>query len=101
MLAVTVTLNFPSAEETVSMEVADVADGESGTLAGLRATVARLGGTVAARFTIPENPFDPSILIVEVPVDPELIVSDAGLPDTEKLGVGTVTTILVEWEVIE
>jgi hypothetical protein len=56
LVAVTVTLNMPRAEETVSMEVADVAVANSITLAELSMVVARPDGTVAERLTVPENP---------------------------------------------
>ncbi len=56
LVAVTVTLNMPRAEETVSMEVADVAVADSITLAELRMVVALPDGTVAERLTVPENP---------------------------------------------
>jgi hypothetical protein len=75
-------LNEPSAEETVRVEVADVAVGDSIKLVGLGVTVARPDGTVAARFTVPENPLDPATVIVDVPEDPELIVREDGLDET-------------------
>lgn len=56
LVAVTVTLNMPRAEETVSMEVADVAVADSITLAELSMVVALPDGTVAERLTVPENP---------------------------------------------
>jgi len=56
LVAVTVTLNMPRAEETVSMEVADVAVADSITLAELSMVVAMPDGTVAERLTVPENP---------------------------------------------
>ena len=56
LVAVTVTLNMPRADETVSMEVADVAVADSITLAELSIAVALLYGTVAERLTVPENP---------------------------------------------
>jgi hypothetical protein len=89
-------LNEPSAEETVSMEVADVAVEDSITLVELRMVVARPDGTVAARLTVPENPLDPVTVRVEVPEDPELIVTDAGLGVMLKFGVGTVIETVVE-----
>ncbi len=101
LVAVTVTLNEPSAEETVSVEVADAAVEDSITLVGLRMVMALPGGTVAARLTVPENPLDPATVIVDVPEAPELIVSDVGLADTVKLGAGTVTATLVEWEKVD
>jgi hypothetical protein len=56
LVAVTVTLNMPRAEETVSMEVADVAVADSITLAELSMVVALPDGTVAERLAVPENP---------------------------------------------
>jgi hypothetical protein len=94
-------LNVPRGEETVRVEVAEVAVGESITLVGLGVTVARPDGTVAARLTVPENPLVPATVIVDAPEDPELIVKDVGLADMVKLGVGTVTATLVEWEMDE
>jgi len=94
-------LNEPSAEETVSVEVADDTVEDSITLVELRRVAALPDGTVAARLTVPENPLDPATVIVDVPEDPELIVKDAGLADTVKLGTGTVIAMLVEREVDE
>ena len=48
-------MNEPSAEETVSMEVADATVEDSITLVELRMVIARPGGTVAARLTVPER----------------------------------------------
>jgi hypothetical protein len=100
-VAVTVTLNVPSGEETVSAEVADVTVGDSITLVGFRVIVALPDGEVVVRLTVPENPLDPSRVIVDIPEDAELIVRDAGLADTAKLGGGTVTATLVDREVDE
>ena len=94
-------MNEPSAEETVSVEVADRRVEDSITLVELRMVVARPGGTVAARLTVPENPLDPATVIVDTPEDPELIVKGVGLADTVKLGAGTVTAILVEREKVD
>jgi hypothetical protein len=93
-----VTLNMPSAEETVSVDVAEVVVGDSVTLVGFGVAVARPDAAVVARPTVPENPLDPVTVRVEVPEDPELIVSDAGLGAILKSGVGTVTETVVEWE---
>jgi hypothetical protein len=101
LVAVKVTLNIPSAEETVSVKVADAAVGDSIALVELSIVVAWPGGTVVARLTVPENPLDPATVIVDVPEDPEFIVKNAGLADTMKLGAGTVTATLVEWEKID
>jgi len=75
-------LNTPSAEETVSVEVDDVATEDSITLVELRVVVALPDGTVAARLTVPENPLDPATVIVDTPEDPELIVREEGLDET-------------------
>jgi hypothetical protein len=85
---------MPSAEETVSVEVAEVEVGDSITLAGNGVAVARPDGTAVARLTVPENPLDPVTVSVEVPEDPELIVTDAGLGVMLKSG--TVTETVVE-----
>jgi hypothetical protein len=76
-------LNVPSADETVRVEVADVTVGDSITLGGFGVTVARPDGTVAARLTVPVNPLDPATVIVDTPEDPELIVREDGLDETE------------------
>jgi hypothetical protein len=90
-----VTLNMPRAEETVSVEDAEVVVEDSVTLDGFSVAVARPDGTVVARLTVPENPLDPVTVRVEVPEDPELIVTDAGLGTMLKFGVGTVTETVV------
>ncbi len=87
---------MPRAEETVNVDVAEVVVEDSVTLVGLGIAVARPNGTVVARLTVPENPLYPAIVSVEVPEDPELIVSNMGLADMLKLGVGTVATTVVE-----
>ena len=89
LVAVTVTLNLPNEEETVSVEVAEVVVEDSVTLGGLSIVVARPEGTVAARLTVPENPLDPATVIVDPPEYPELIVSEDGLDETPKSGTGT------------
>ncbi len=96
LVAVTVTLNIPSAEEIVSVEVAEVAVGVSITLVGLGIAVARPDGTVVVRLTVPENPLDPATVSADMAEDPELIVSDVGLAEMLKLGAGTVTATVVE-----
>lgn len=78
------------------MEVADIAVGDSITLVALRIAVALPGGTVGARFTVPENPLDPVTVSVEMPEDPELITNDPGLEAMLKSGVGTVTATVAE-----
>ena len=75
-------MNEPSAEETVSVEVADRRVEDSITLVELRRVVALPDGTVAARLTVPENPLDPATVIVDTPEDPELIVREDGLDET-------------------
>jgi hypothetical protein len=87
---------MPSAEETVSVEVAEVVVGDSITLVGFGVAMARPDGTVVARLTVPEKPLDPVAVRVEVPEDPEVIVTDAGLGAMLKFGVGTVTKTVVE-----
>ncbi len=94
-------MNIPSADETVSVEVADVAVVDSIALVRVNIVVAWPDGAVAASVTVPENPLDPMTVIVDVPEAPELIDKDVGLVDTEKLGAGTVTATLEEWEVDE
>ena len=89
-------MNMPSAEEIVSVEVADAAVGDNITLAALSIMEALPDGTVVARLTVPENPLDPVTVSVEVPEDPELIVTDAGLGVMLKSGVGTATETIVE-----
>ena len=89
-------MNAPRAEETVSVEVADVAVGDSITLVELSMMVALPDGTLVTRVTVPENPLDPVTVSVEAPEDPELIVKDAGLGVMLKSGVGTVTETVVE-----
>jgi hypothetical protein len=96
LVAVTVTLKMPNAEETVSVDVAEVAVGDNITLVGFGVAAARPDGTVVARLTVPENPLDPVTVSVEVPEAPELIVKDAGLRVMLKFGVGTVTETAVE-----
>lgn len=87
---------MPSAEETVNIEVADIAAGDSITLVGLSTAVALPDETVGARFTVPENPLDSVTVSVEVPEDPELIVNDTGLGAMPKSGVGTVIATIAE-----
>ena len=89
-------MNMPSAEEIVSVEAADAAVGDSITLAALSIMEALPDGTVVARLTVPENPLDPVTVSVDVPEDPELIVTDAGLGAMLKSGVGTATETIVE-----
>ena len=72
---------MPRAEETVSVEDAEVVVEDSVTLDGFSVAVARPDGTFVLRPTVPENPLDPAAKIVEVTEDPELIVSDVGLAD--------------------
>ncbi len=95
LVAVTVTLNAPRAEETVSVEVADVAVGDSIMLVELSMVVALPDGTLVTRITVPENPLDPVTVSVEMPEDPELMVKDAGPGVTVKSGVGTVTATVM------
>jgi len=87
---------MPRAEETVSVEAAEVVVEDRVTLVGFGVAVARPDGTVVARLTVPENPLDAATVIVDVPEAPELIVNDVGLALTVKLGAGTVTATFVE-----
>jgi hypothetical protein len=98
---VTVMLKTPSAEETFSEEVAEVVVEVNVALVGFIVTTARPDGADAVRPTVPENPLDPVIVIVDEPEFPELIDRDVGLADTSKLGVGTVTATLAERNVDE
>ena len=77
-----VTLNLPRAEDIVSVEVADVAVGDSVTLLALGATIASPEGALAVRPTVPENPLDPVTVIVDTPEDPEVIVREEGWDET-------------------
>jgi len=95
LVAVIVTLNAPRAEETVSVEVADVAVGDSITLVELSMVVALPDGTLVTRVTVPENPLDPVTVSVEMPEDPELMVKDVGPGDMVKSGAGTVTATVM------
>jgi len=95
LVAVTVTLNAPRAEETVSVEVADVAVGDSITLVELSMVVALPDGTLVTRVTVPENPLDPVTVSVEMPEDPELMVNDVGPGFMVKSGAGTVTATVM------
>jgi len=92
---------MPRAEETVSVEVAEVVVEDSVTLEGLSVAVARPDGTVVVRLTVPANPLDPATKSVEVSEDPELIVSDTGLADMLYPGAGAMTATLAEREVDE
>src|SRR2546430_5652878 len=67
LVAVTVTLNWPSADDTVSPEVADVMVVDNVMLWGFIDTVAPPEETEAAKFTIPEKPFTPVTVTVELP----------------------------------
>jgi hypothetical protein len=100
-VAVTVTLNVPRGEEIVRAEVADVTIGDNIRLVGFRVIVALPDGAFSVRLTVPENPLYPSRVIVDIPEVAALIVRDAGLADTLKLGGGTVTATLVDREVDE
>src|SRR5690349_1144419 len=101
LAAVTVTLKTPSTEETFSVEVAEVVVEDNITLVGFIVGTARPDGAVAARLTMPENPLDPVIVIVDEPEFPELIDRDVGLAATSKLGAGTVTATLTERDMDE
>lgn len=70
LVAVTVTLNWPSADDTVSPEVADVMVVDNVMLWGFIDTVAPPEETEAAKFTIPVKPFTPVTVTVELPDAP-------------------------------
>ena len=78
LVAVTVVLKVPSAEEMVSIDVAVVMVEDNVTLVGLGTAVPLPVGTVAEMPMAPEKPYDPVTVKVEVPCDPETIVNDDG-----------------------
>ena len=56
--------------------------------------VGPVGEDVALRVTVPVKPFEPAIVMVEVPELPACMVTEVGLGDTVKSGVaGAVTAI--------
>jgi hypothetical protein len=96
-----VRLKVPRLDATFRVEVAEVVVDDKTTLVGESVGTPRPGGVVAVRLTVPEKPWDPSIVIVDIPVAPELTVNDVGLGVTLKLGGGTVIDADVECEVVE
>lgn len=95
------TLNMPSGDETVSMDVSEDDVEDKTTLVGYSVAVPRPDAIDVARLTVPENPLDPVTTTVAVPADPELIVRDAGLADTAKACEGTVTGMSMECENVD
>jgi len=73
---------------TMSMAVADLTVEESLTIPGLTLTTGPPGGALAAMDTLPDEPSPDTILIIDVFVEPWSIISEEGLDDTEKSGVG-------------
>jgi hypothetical protein len=96
-----VTLKVPRLDVTFRVEVAEVVVDDKTTLDGESVGTPRPSGVVAVRLTVPEKPWDPSIVMVDIPVAPELIVNDVGLGATLKLGGGTEIDTDVEREVVE
>jgi hypothetical protein len=94
-------LKTPSAEETFSVEVAEVVVEDKVALVGFIVATARPDGALAVRLTVPENPLAPVIVMVDEPEFPELIDRDVGLVATSKLGAGTVTATLAKRDVDE
>lgn len=86
---------------TFNVEVADVFVDDNVKLAEERVVTARPAGALALRLTVPENPPEPVMVIVDCPIDPELIVSDPGLVETLKPGDWTATETSMECEVEE
>lgn len=84
-----------------SIETADVLVDDSATLVEESVAIPLPNGVLVVRLTVPENPLDPVIEIVDMPVVPELIVNDDGLVVMLKSGTGTVTDTAVEWELVE
>lgn len=86
LVAVTVALKVPSAEETVNIDVAEVVVGDSIMVEGLSVVMLLPDGTAATRLMVPENPLKPVIVRVEDAEDPELTVTAVGLETTLKSG---------------
>ena len=66
LFAVTVALNVPSAEEIVSIDVAEVLVDDNATLEGFRLAVPLPEGIFADRSMFPVNPYDPVMVRVDV-----------------------------------
>ncbi len=75
----------------VSVEVAERVDVENTTAVGFNAAVRPVIEPIAVRFTLPEKPFKPATVIVEVVVEPATIARDDGLPAILK----SVTTTVI------
>ncbi len=68
------------------------------TLCGLSDTTRPLLETEKARLTVPEKPFSPVTVIVELPGEPTWNERDDGLATREKSVTTTVTS--VEWRIV-
>jgi len=92
LLPVTVTVYcagfVPFGIVTMSMAVTDLTDEESLTIPGFTLTTGPPGKALAAMDTLPDEPSPDTMLIVEVFVEPWSIISEEGLDETEKSGVG-------------
>ena len=53
---------------------------------------------IAKRFAVPENPFSPVIVIVELALEPAWMLSETGLAAMEKSGPRTVTETVTKWK---
>jgi len=82
LVPVTVTVKVPVVGE--EQDSVDVWDAPSTMLAGLRVQVRPAGETVKVSVTVPVKPWSGATVIVEVPLDPALIATLAGLAVTVK-----------------
>ncbi len=75
----------------VSVEVADTVEEDNNTLVGLNVAETPVVEPIAVRFTLPEKPFNPATVIVDVVVEPATSEIDDGLPAIVK----SVTTTVI------
>lgn len=75
----------------VTVEVAERVDGEKTTETGLKVAVRPEMEPTAVRFTLPEKPFKPETVIIEVAVEPATIEREGGFPAIVK----SVTTTVI------
>ena len=74
----------------VSVEVAERAVADKMTRVGFNVAVTPVKEPMAVRFTLPEKPFKPLTVIVEVAVEPATTERDGGFPAMAKLVTTTV-----------
>ncbi len=80
-----------AATEIVKVETAEEVDEENKTLGGFNAVVRPVMEPMAVRSTLPEKPFNPVTVIVEVAVEPATSERDDGLPAIVKSVTTTMT----------